>query len=130
MRRQQLGRALEQLASHGHDLPAVFCIGNEQVRTHQAFMRVLPAHQDLDTGPAVIAAAHHRLKERHELIGFNGALQFGTRRTGPAQLPVTGCTGYGAEYDQQQEHGQVLTAHLLSHLALAESAVNREGIAR
>ncbi|MCY1413567.1 hypothetical protein D9M71_290000 [compost metagenome] len=130
MRGQYLDGTGHQLAGHGHDLAAVFVVGDEQVRTDQAFAWMLPAHQYLDTGPAVVAMAYHGLEVGDEFVGLDGPLQFHPRRTGPAQLPVAGNCGHGAEHHQQTEQGWILAAHLFANLALGVTAVNREGIAR
>ena len=74
MGRQLHGGLAQQGTGHRHDQARVFGQGNKQVRAHQAFFGMLPAHQDLTAGPLACVTPYHRLEIRDELIGSQGAL--------------------------------------------------------
>ncbi|MNS36041.1 hypothetical protein D3C72_682240 [compost metagenome] len=75
-RREQGGGLSHERTGHRYDQPAVLGKRDEQVRTHQAFLRMFPAHQHFSAGPAFAVAMHHGLEIRNELCGFQCPLHF------------------------------------------------------
>ncbi len=125
---QALRGVHHQRTGHGDDLPAVFGVGDEQVGAHQAFARVVPAHQHFGAGPAVVALAHYRLEVRQELVGLQGPAQFGTGRGGAANLPAAHQAGHRAQYQQQTEQGGIVAEPQLALLVGAVAAMHAERV--
>ncbi|MNN87234.1 hypothetical protein D3C81_2047580 [compost metagenome] len=81
LRPEQGGGLAHERTGHRYDQPGVFGKRDKQIRTHQAFLRMLPAHQHFSAGPVFAVAMHHRLEIGNELRSLQCPLHFmGGRR--------------------------------------------------
>ncbi|MNQ72581.1 hypothetical protein D3C85_872890 [compost metagenome] len=124
------GDLMQQRASHGHDQPAMFSRRDEQVRGHQPFAGVAPAHQHFDAGPVAIATLDHRLEIGNELLGIECPLQFQPGRNTALEHPAATEACEYAEKQQQAEHRRVQRRHQLPGLVLRVAGMDGESVAR
>ncbi len=64
---QQRRGLLHQRAGHRHNESGVFGERDKQIRAHQAFLGMIPAHQHFSARPLFTVAMHHGLEVRNEL---------------------------------------------------------------
>ena len=121
---------LHEESCHGNDQAAGLCLGDEQVRSHQPHVRVLPAHQHLGPHDASTATLHQGLQIGNELPPPQGPCQLVRRRAGPPQQPPDEQGETGAEPGQQQQPEAVRLQQALPVRGASIPHIDGEGVDR